>query len=150
MAMVPFILFSVNLKDTDTVLSSVLFWSYIAFCIGMVLFARYNYKIVQRMQTMDTVVKSNLEQQVSLLEKRSKIEIWGLRGVLLFFVLLLETLPYFQHYRMLDKWHALSPFIRFGSYAGLLFIQYVLNRRLKEQRVGRHLAHLRELVKQMQ
>jgi hypothetical protein len=85
-----------------------------------------------------------------LLEKRADLEIQGLRGVLFFFILLLEVLPYFQHYRMLDKWHSISIFFRIGSYGGLLLLQYVLNKQLKEQRIGRHLAYLKGLVAQMQ
>ena len=150
MAVIPLMLIAVNMNDIDKVLTSILFWSYVVFCIGIILFARYNYQIVQRMQTMDTMVKSNLEQQIGLLEKRANLEILGLRGVLLFFVLLLEIVPYFQHYRMLDKWHSLSPFIRFGAYGGLLLLQYVLNKQLKERKIGRHLTYLKELVDQMQ
>jgi hypothetical protein len=150
MAVLPLLLMLINLNDIDKVLTSILFWSYVVFCIAIVLFARYNYRIVKSMQTMDTVVKVNLEQQIALLEKRANMEIWGLRAVLLFFVLLLEIVPYLQHYRMLDKWHSLSPFIRFAAYNGLLLLQYVLNKRLKERKVGRHLRYLKELVGQMQ
>jgi hypothetical protein len=51
---------------------------------------------------------------------------------------------------MLDKWHSLSPFVRIGAYGGLLLLQYVLNKQLKERKIGRHLAYLKELVDQMQ
>jgi hypothetical protein len=51
---------------------------------------------------------------------------------------------------MLDKWHSISIFLRIGSYGGLLLLQYVLNKRLKEQRIGRHLAYLKRVVAQMQ
>ena len=58
--------------------------------------------------------------------------------------------PYFQHYRMLEKWHALPVLVRIGTYAGVLLLQYVLNRTIKERKVGRHLAYLKEVVSQMQ
>jgi hypothetical protein len=127
-----------------------MFWSYVAFCIGIILFAFYNYRIVSKMENMDGMVRTNLEQQINLLEKRANLEIVGMRVVLLFFITLTEVLPYFQHYRMLDKWHSLSPFIRFGAYAALLVLQYFLNRRVKQRKVGRHLAYLKELAKEMQ
>lgn len=149
MSLIPFLLILTNINDTDKVFSSILFWAYVAFCMCIIAFASYNYRIVKNMQTMDTVVKSNLEQQIALLEKRANIEILGLRAVMLFFMLLLETVPYVQHYRMLDKWHSLSPLIRFGAYAGLLLFQYFMNRNLKERKIGRHLAYLKELVEQM-
>ena len=150
MTILPLLLLMINLNDIEKTLTSVLFWSYVVFCVGVILFARYNYEIVKNMQSMDTVVKTNLEQQITLLEKRADLEIQGLRGVLFFFILLLEVLPYFQHYRMLDKWHSISIFVRIGSYGGLLLLQYVLNKQLKEQRIGRHLAYLKGLVAQMQ
>jgi hypothetical protein len=150
MMLIPLMLIAVNMKDIDKVLTSVLFWSYVAFCIGIILFAHYNYKLVKSMQEADGMVKSNLERQISLLEKRASLEVRGMRLVFLFFVLLLEVVPYFQHYRMLDKWHSLSLPVRIGAYAGFFLLQYILNRRLKEQRVGRHIAYLKELVGQMQ
>lgn len=150
MAAFPFILLAANMKNIEGVLSSVLFWSYVAFCIGVILFAAYNYRIVKNMQTMDATVKTNLEQQVSFLEKRVQLELWGLRGVVLFFIVLLEVIPYFQHYRMLDKWHALPALTRIGVYAGFLVFQYFVSQRIKEKRVGRHIAYLKELMQQMQ
>jgi hypothetical protein len=95
------------------------------------------------------MVKANLEQQVSLLQKRMQWKIIGLRIALLFFIALTEVLPYFQHYRMLDKWHSLSPFIRFGLYAALFAIQYFLSPRVLQNKFGRHLTYLKELAKEM-
>lgn len=150
MFIIPLMLFMINSEHVDRVLSSILFWSYVAFCITMILFARYNYRIVRKMEVMDGKVRTNLEQQITLLEKRASLEINVLRGILIFFVILVEVVPYIQHYKMLDKWHALSPGIRFGSYAALLLLQYFLNKRIREHKVGRHLAYLRTLVDEMQ
>jgi len=119
-------------------------------CIAIVLFAFYNYRIVKRMLEMDIIVKNKLEQQITLLEKRTKLEIIGVRLVLFFFALLVEVVPYFQHYRMLDKWHSLPVVGRIGCYAGLLLLQYFLSNRIKERKVGRHLSYLKQVVLQMQ
>ena len=149
MTLIPFLLLVTNMQDIDKVFTSILFWSYVAFCIGMITFAYFNYRIVDQMQGMDARVKSNLEHQINLLQKRANLEIIGLRCVLLFFVLLVEVLPYFQHYRMLDKWHSLPPLARFGAYAALLTLQFILNRRIKQRKVGRHLDYLKGLVEHM-
>jgi hypothetical protein len=149
MIVIPLLLLIVNQQDMHKVLSSVLFWCYVAFCTGVTLFAYYNYRIVKNMQAMDVSVKANFEQQIALLEKRAGLELVGLRCVLLFFALLLEVVPYFQHYRMLDKWHALPLWVRLGAYGGLLLLQYFLNKRIKQRRVGRHLAYLKNVVSQM-
>jgi hypothetical protein len=150
MAILPMVLLLTNVNNIPVVLTSVLFWSYVAFCIGIVFFAYYNYRIVGKMEGMDGMVKTNLEQQIKLLEKRAKWEIIGMRCVMLFFIVLVEVVPFFQHYRMLDKWHSLPLYIRFGSYAALLLVQYFLNRKIKERKVGRHLAYLKALSKEMQ
>jgi hypothetical protein len=149
MAFIPLILLVTNLNNILTVFGSALFWSYVAFCIGTVVFAWYNYRIVRKMEVMDSMVRTNLEQQINLLEKRKKWELAGMRGVLLFFIALTEIVPYFQHYRMLDYWHSLSPVIRIGTYAVLLVLQYIFNRRISERNLGRHLAYLKTLVKEM-
>jgi hypothetical protein len=149
MSIIPLLLILTNMNDVYAVFTSILFWSYVAFCIGIILFAAYNYRIAGKMEEMHGEVKQNLEQQVSLLEKRMHWELVGLRCVLIFFVILLETVPYVQHYRMLDKWHSLSPFIRFALYAGLATVQYFTNRKLSYQKVGRHLAYLKGLVSEM-
>jgi hypothetical protein len=102
------------------------------------------------MEGMDNLVKVNLEQQVNLLETRMKWKKTGFRIALIFFIGLTEIVPYFQHYRMLDKWQSLSPAIRYIAYAGLFALQYFANTWVNEKRYGRHLNYLKELVKEMQ
>ncbi|TKK70348.1 hypothetical protein FC093_06270 [Ilyomonas limi] len=150
MFLIPLMLFTTNLHDIHGVLTSILFWSYVVFCIAIIVFAYYNYRIASKMEGMDAMIKTNLEQQVQLLEKRAKWEVAGMRGILLFFILLVEVVPYVQHYRMLDKWHSLPVAIRFGAYAMLLLLQYFLNKEIKQRKVGRHLTYLKELIKEMQ
>jgi hypothetical protein len=150
MTVVPVVIVATNLPNIDKMLSSVLFWCYIVFCIGVVVFARLNYAVVKKMEVMDGRVKSNLEQQISILETRLRQNITGIRITLLFFIALTEILPYFQDFKMLNTWHSLSPFIRFGAYALLFLLQIFLSRTVTHQKFGRHIAHLKELVKEMQ
>lgn len=149
MAIVPFVLVLLNLEQVDKLLGNVLFWSYVAFCIGMVVFSTYNYNIVKNLQAMDASVKNNLNQQVILLEKRAKLELAGFRGILLFLILLVEVVPYFQHYHLLDRWHSVFIVVRIGVYGLLLFLQWVISRRMMERKVGTHLAELKHLANQM-
>ena len=150
MIILPVIVFATNLDDVQKVLTNVMFWSYIAFCIGLILFSWFNYRLVCKMEGMDGLVKPNLEQQVSILETRLKWHITGVRMVFIFFIALTEVLPYFQHYRMLDKWHSLSPFIRFPAYAALLILQYFSIRPILQRKFGRHLDYLKGLVSEME
>lgn len=150
MSILPIFIFLTNLDDVHKVLTSVMFWSYIAFCIGIIIFSWFNYRIVQKMESMDAMVKPNLEQQISVLETRLKWHVNGVRIVFVFFMVLTEVVPYFQHYRMLDKWHSLSPLIRFSAYAGLLLLQYFTIRSVLHRKFGQHLNYLKSLVKEMQ
>jgi hypothetical protein len=150
MTVMPIIIIATNLQHIDKTLSSALFWFYIVFCIGVIVFARLNYQVVKKMEGMDGNLKANLEEQLFLLETRLRQNLIGIRVALLFFIVLTELLPYFQHFRMLNTWHSLSPFIRFGAYAALLLFQYFVSRAVSQRKFGQHINRLKELVKQMQ
>lgn len=150
MVFVPAIILLNNSADLGSALHSVILWCYLAFCAAVIVFSYYNYQMVSKMESMDNLVKANLEQQVSLLETRMKWKKTALMISLIFFILLVEIVPYFQHYRMLDKWHALHPAIRLLMYAALFAIQYVANTWVNERRYGRHLRYLKELADEMQ
>lgn len=150
MLILPVLILLTNLGQIEATLSSVMFWSYVAFCIGVVIFASFSYRTVRKMEDMSGRVRANLEQQITILETRLRWNMIGIRIAMLFFILLTEILPYFQHYRMLDKWHSLSPAIRLGTYASLLLLQYFVSRKFMERKFGAHLRYLKELVKEMQ
>lgn len=150
MTVLPILMLAVNANQADKTLTSVLFWFYVVFCIGAVVFAKANYNLVHTMEGIHDRVKPTLEQHVSLLENRLRQNYIGLRVVLLMFIILLEVLPYVQHFSMLDKWHSLSPLIRFGAYAGFFILQYFGSKRVIYHKFGQHIAHLKELLQQMQ
>ena len=149
MLLMPFLLLGTSVDDLTRPLSSVVYWCYVAFCIGMAVFAINNYMIAQRMQRMDGLLKENLQQQITILEARMRWKVIGLRVVMLFFIVLIEILPYFQHFQMLDKWHSLSPMIRYSAYAGLLILQYFTNPMVLQHKFGRHLTSLKQLVSEL-
>ena len=149
MLLMPGFIFITNSANAEGLLRSILFWSYVGFCILAVVFFYFDYRIATRMESMEGAVKANLDKQTLLLEKRLRWKIIGLPIITLFFILLLEVLPYVQHYRMLNTWHNLSPFIRFGAYGLLLLLQYFASRSINERKFGAHLRHLKELVREM-
>jgi hypothetical protein len=150
MIIMPLMLLVTNLNNIDKTLTSILYWSYVAFCLSVIAFARYNYRIADKMQGMDGMVKSNVERQITLLETRLKWKIIGLRLALLFFIALTEILPFIQHYRMLDKWHSLPILTRYSSYAALLIFQYFISPIILQRKIGKHLKYLKELVNEME
>ena len=146
MLLMPLLLLLTNLDDITKPLTSVMYWSYVLFCIGIAAVAINNYITANRMQRMDGLLKENLEQQITLLQTRMNWTVISLRLALLFFVVLAEVLPYFQHFRMLDKWHSLPLLARYGTYAALFIAQYFLSPRVLQYKFGRHLESLKELA----
>jgi hypothetical protein len=148
MSLLPFILILTNITDLHAVFTSVMFWSYVAFCIAVITFTLGSYRIADSMG-MSGMVRTNLEQQVALLERRFKWHMMGLRVVMLYFIVLTEILPYFQHYRMLNAWHSLPVVVRYGAYAALLVTQYFASRRVCEHKYGQHIAYLKDMLADM-
>ena len=132
------------------VLSNVLFWSYVLFCMGVVVFAYRNYQIAGKMERVEAAVRPHLEQQVALLETRLRWKLVGVRVTLVYFIILIEVVPYFQQYRMLDKWHVLPLVVRFGAYAALLLVKYFVSRVINHRKFGSHLDYLKKLVQAME
>lgn len=150
MTVLPIAYIAANLEHIDKTFVSALFWFFIMFCVSVIIFARLNYAIVEKMEGMDGKVKLNLEQQIVILETRIRQKLIGIHTAFLLFIGLLEVLPYFQNFQMLNKWHSLSPFIRFGAYSALFLYQYFVTRMGSRRGSEQHLANLKELVKQMQ
>jgi hypothetical protein len=136
-------------NNVDSVSSNLLFWTYIGFCMAMFGGLYLNYQLTRKMERMDEKVKHNLEQHIAMLEQRLKWQKISARVVILFFILLLEVIPLYQHLRMLDTWHALSPIIRFSSYAAFLVFQYFLSRAITQKKFGKHLDHLKNLLQEV-
>lgn len=150
MSIMPIMLIATNFNYVEKTLTSMFFISYVIFCIGIILYSFYNYRIVEKMERMDATVRTNLLQQINILETRLRLKLTGLRIVLLYFIILLEIAPYFQNFRMVEVWHTVNPVIRVAVYALLLLLQYYASRRVMERKFGRHLSHLKGLVKEME
>ena len=150
MCLMPVLLILTNLNNIEHTLTSILFWAYVLFCMAIVISSFFSYNIVKKMSENNGNVKSNLEQQINVLEKRLSWKIKGVRIVTVFFIILLEIVPSFQHYSMLDKWHSLPFLIRFGSYTLLLVLQYFASRKVCDRKFGSHLRYLRGLVSEME
>jgi len=144
------LMFVTNTRYINQVSSGIFLWFYLAFCVILAGFFYYNYRLVSKMEGMDGMLKTNIEKQIDILETRLKWHINGIASVLIFFIVMAEVVPYFQHYSILDKWHALSPFIRFAEYALLVTFQYFMSRKLSKRKFGQHLNYLKELVKELQ
>ena len=135
-----------NGRQVESVPGQVLLYTYIAFCFAVILGFYQNYRLTQRMERMDQNVKENLEDYVDQLQKRLKWQYLGARLVVLVFILLLEILPLYFHARMLDRWHSVSPLIRFSAYAVYMLLVFFISRRVKERKFGQHLRHLKEVL----
>ena len=140
------LMIATQIKNLDNTAALIFIGTYIFFCIAVALFFHQNYRLTSKLEGMDENVKTNLERYVAVLQQRLKWHLIGLRVTLLLFILMLEVLPFFLHGRLLDKWHSLSPVIRFNTYAAFLVIQYFLGRSLEKQKFGQHLVYLKKLI----
>src|SRR5215204_1403735 len=135
-----------NAQNIETIPGYVLYFTYIAFCIAIILAFYLNYRRTSKMESMDKAVMTNLEEYVVQLEQRLKWQYMGSRFVVLLFIVLVEVLPLFYHARMLDKWHSVSPLVRFSAYAVYFGIVYFVSHRVMQRKFGQHLNHLKKLV----
>lgn len=149
MVVIPVALILTNTNSIDRVFTSIIFWSYMIFCLGIIFIAALNLRAVRRIESLDGAVRLNLEQHINTIEMRVKWNIAWARASLLFLIILCEAVPYIKHYRMLDRWHSFSPFIRFGAYAALLLFQHFMIKKMGVRKFGRHLKYLKELVREM-
>ncbi|MDB5210070.1 MAG: hypothetical protein JWQ30_897 [Sediminibacterium sp.] len=150
MLVLPIAMTLINLSNIGSALSSVLFWTYVAFCVAVAIYAGYNYRVVATLDETDSMVKQHLEKTIAVLETRMRQNVTGVKIALLIFIVLTEVLPYIQHFPTLDYWHGLSPFIRFGAYALLILSQHFSLRRMSYLKFGQHIERLKELVRQME
>lgn len=138
-----------NANNIETIPGYVLYFTYVAFCLSVILAFYFHYRQTGKMERMDKAVKTNLEEYIVQLEQRLNWQYTGSRLVVLLFIVLVEVLPLLYHARMLDKWHTVSPFIRYAAYAVYFLIVYIVSRRVKQRKFGQHLDYLKELLNAM-
>ena len=140
----------VTLSKKHDIFSDVLFWFYIIFISSMMLFFYYNYRLINKMQCMDCLVKSNLEKQVKTLENGFKWRMVIIRVAFIIFIVLLEVLMYYQQEPALAKWYAQPATIRMSAYAILITAWYFITKLIFRTRYGKHIQNLKNLVQQME
>jgi hypothetical protein len=146
MGLMPFILISSNMNNAGNIFTSVLFWSYVLLCIGMITFGYMNYRLAGKMEFRDENMKASLLQQIDTIEKRLGWKMIALRVAIIYFAVLVEVLPYFAHYRMVDKWHSLPVAARYGTYLAFFILQFFLSKSINKRKYGTHLAYLKQLT----
>jgi hypothetical protein len=140
----------VTLSKKHDIFSDVLFWFYIIFIFSMMLFFYYNYRLINKMQCMDCLVKSNLEKQVKTLENGFKLRLVIIRGAFIIFIVLLEVLMYYQQEPALAKWYAQPVTVRMPAYAILITAWYFITKLVFRTKYGKHIQNLKNLVQQME
>src|SRR5215213_6541790 len=79
-----------NASLLETIPGYVLYFTYIIFCVAVILVFYLNYRRTSQMESMDKAVKANLEEYVVQLEQRLKWQYMGSRFVVLLFIVLVE------------------------------------------------------------
>lgn len=140
----------VTLSKKHDIFSDVLFWFYIVFISSMMLFFYYNYRLINKMQCMDCLVKSNLEKQVKTLENGFKWRMVIIRVAFIIFIVLLEVLMYYQQEPALAKWYGQPATVRMSAYAILITAWYFITKLIFRTKYGKHIQNLKNLVQQME
>lgn len=139
-----------NLSRKHDIFSDGLFWFYIIFCLLMMLYFFYNYRLVNKMQYMDNLVKANLEKQVEILERGLKWRLIITRIYFVVFIVMLEILVYYHREPSLVKWYAQPLVIRLLVYAVAIAALYLITKFTFKSRFGSYIENLKKLVQQME
>jgi hypothetical protein len=139
-----------NLSIKHNIFSDPIFWCYIAFCTFVCASFYFNYRLLNKMQCMDCMIKSNLEVQVKTLETRLQWHVKGVRIMLVFMIVLLEVLMYLNLEPSFHKWQLQPISIRFASYLALVVLQYFVSKLLFKRKYGNHLQYVKKLVAELQ
>lgn len=148
----PFVLLLLvnNTYKHHDILNDGLFWLYV--CIWLILmgYFYYSYKVANRMQAADNMVKANLEKQVLTLEKLVTKRLLFVRVVLIVFFVCMELLMYFQQEPALVKWYARPFMLRLATYVGGVIFFYFFSGFFINKKYNALIQKLKELVNQMQ
>lgn len=140
----------INLSPQHDIFSDALFWFYLIFCLLMTLYFYYNYRLINKMQCMDCLVKSNLEKQTEILENGLKWRLVFTRAAFIIFLVLLEVLMYYHQEPSLEKWYSQPLIIRIPVYAVLITAVYFMTKFVFRHKYGKYIQNLKKLVQQMQ
>jgi uncharacterized integral membrane protein len=140
----------IRLSGKKLTLTSDFFFCYFAaFCVFITLYFFVNYRLVSKMQDMDEAVRSNLEKQVSLLEKGVR---WRLIITRMFFLLLpvlFEVMIHISAEPSFSSWLGRPWPVRVLAYAVGLALFFTLISFAIRTRYGRQITRLKELVAQL-
>jgi hypothetical protein len=129
--------------------SDVLYWYFIGFCVGVMAYFYFNYRLVSRMQTMENSVKENLLQQIQTLQAGLKWRLIITRSLVVIFILLLELLLFLHQEPRFSGWYGQPLHIRLLAYAGAIVFFYLLTKFALHHRYGKHIRYLQTLTEQM-
>ena len=149
--LIPFVacIVTIQFSKKGNLFSDVLYWYFIGFCVGVMAYFYFNYRLVSRMQTMENNVKENLLQQVQTLQAGLKWRLIITRGLVVIFILLLELLLYLRQEPRFSGWYGRPVHIRLLAYAGAVIFFYFLTKFALHHRYGKHIRYLQTLTEQM-
>ena len=119
----------------------------LVFAISMAGYFYYNYRLLGRVQALDSPVKENLQKEIRVLEKGVRLRLVFMRSMALLFVLMIEGLMFWG--KELTEWRAEPLPTRLMLYAVVLGGFYLVTRLAVKHRYSRLIDHLKELVNEL-
>jgi glucan phosphoethanolaminetransferase (alkaline phosphatase superfamily) len=120
-------------------------WWMVLFTLTAVFYFYLNYRMMVRMQKMDTSVKNNLQEKLVFLKKGIKWRLLISRAFILAFIGILEVRSHVKPTGGL--WD--TPY-RFLFYAGIFLLFYLVTKFAVAHRYGKHIDHLEAISQDLE
>ncbi|WP_306350236.1 hypothetical protein [Flavobacterium sp. '19STA2R22 D10 B1'] len=120
------------------------------FALCLLTFFYYrSYLVTKKMeQPFVENIKTNLENQLTILEKYGKEDVLYVRRIFIMFIIVLEVSMANNLIPAYDSWKHIDLFLRIGAYLLFLMAQPYITRYFYKQNLGQYINKLKDLINQ--
>ena len=124
-------------------------WFIIPLMLLLALIYYRSYRLVAKMeQTSVESIKKSIQENIELLNRNAKQQLYFTRFILIMLILILEATMYYQHPAAFGAWSSLGLPVRLAAYALALFLQPFITKYFFELNFGRYIQNLKSLLDQ--
>ncbi|MCX2430897.1 hypothetical protein [Pedobacter sp. GR22-10] len=124
-------------------------WFIIPLMLLLALIYYRSYMLVAKMeQTSMESIKKSIQENIELLDRNAKQQLYFTRFILIMLILILEATMYYQHPAAFVAWSSLGLPIRLAAYTLALFLQPFITKYFFELNFGRYIQNLKSLLNQ--
>ncbi|ANI89042.1 hypothetical protein A9P82_06890 [Arachidicoccus ginsenosidimutans] len=130
-------------------LSNPLIWTATLSIIVSLFFNLKNYMIANRLISIDSSLKSNIEMEiVALIKNRKDAKIAGIIVIILL-AIVIELMITFDIPPLMPGWANTPSFFRILAYLSFVFLMYIWNRFYTQPKFENNIGHLKDLLEAM-